>query len=307
MACYGTGLESLHWGQHQNTSLGCGDTLELRFPQHVQDIDLTVMLPAVSGQQYVDYQLTAMPIAPTDEEQHVMTVDLNQGGVIQQTVSYPAGDTQDILAIYAHNLQETSPNNYRDYILMMQCNGDQTENLQWGIETALLGCGDSLPMSLSHAEAVRYLTVNISPHEGQSFIDYTLYALPSAPIDEAFWFSADRDHGGTFNETLSSPIGDTTDTIEITISNLTQTTPNHFREMTLTLNCEGFNHGNIRWGLPDNPNLQCGQTVTTAFIHSMNHQAIEIVPLDTNIQTYVNYKLVVAPKVEEAIIKNATG
>jgi|GEM_PF-2007967 len=307
MTCYGTGMDALRWGQVQNTTLGCGDTIEINFPQNGQDIELTVMLPAVSGQQYVDYQITAMPIAPADEEQHVMAVDLNQGGVLQQVVSYPAGDTQDIIAIYGHNLQPTSPNNYRQYTVVMRCKGSQTENLQWGLETASLGCGDSLTVSLSHAEAVRYLTVNIAPHQEQSFIDYTLYALPIAPMDEEFWFGADRDDGGTFNETLSSPVGDMSDSIEITMNNLTLTAPNDYREMTLTLECEGFNQANIRWGLPDHPELQCGQTVTTTFIHAMNQQAIEIVPLDTNVQTYVNYTLVVAPKVEEAILQNATG
>jgi hypothetical protein len=307
MVCYGTGSESLRWGQIKNITLGCGDTLDLSFPQGVHDVELTVLLPAVNGQQYVDYQLTAMPIAPSDEEQHVMVVDLNQGGALQQMVSYPAGDTQDIVALYGHNLQSDSPNNFREFTVVMRCKGNQTENLQWGTETASLGCGESLTVSLSHAEAVRYLTVNITPHEGQSFIDYTLYALPSAPIDEAFWFGTDRDDGGTFNETLSSPIGDMSDTIAITMSNLTLSAPNDYREMTLTLKCDGFNQANIRWGLPDSPDLECGQTVTTTFIHAMNQQSIEIVPIDINVQTYVNYTLVVAPKVEEAILQNATG
>ena len=307
MTCYGTGLDALQWGQSHDRTLGCGDTVEINFPQNVHDVELTVMLPAVSGQQYVDYQLTAMPIAPVDEEQHVMAVDLNQGGGMQQVVSYPAGDTQDIVALYGHNLQPESPNNYRQYTVVMRCKGNQTENLKWGLETQLLGCGDSLSIPLSYAEAVRYLTVKITPHEGQSFIDYTLYALPSAPADDGFWFGTDRDDGGTFNETLSSPIGDMSDTIDIIMSNLTLTAPNDFREMTLTLKCEGFNQANIRWGLPDSPDLQCGQTVTTTFIHAMNQQAIEIVPLDTNIQTYENYTLIVAPKVDEAILQNATG
>ena len=307
MACVGTGIESLRWGQLQNSTLGCGDTLELGFPPNVQDVELTVMLPAVSGQQYVDYQLTAMPIAPSDDEQHVMAVDLNQGGVLQQVISYPAGDTQDTIAVYGHNLQQASPNNYREYTLVMRCNGNQIENLRWGIDATTLSCGDSLTIPLSHADAVQYLTINIAPHQGQSFIDYTLYALPSAPIDDAFWFGTDRDAGGTFNETLSSPIGDMSDTIDITMSNLTQIVPNHFREMTLTLYCEGFNQANIRWGLPGNPELQCGQSVSTTFIHSINQQSIEIIPIDTSIQTYVNYTLIVAPKVEEAILQNTTG
>ena len=305
MTCNGNGVESLRWGHAQDVSLKCGDTIALGFTPQASTIQLTVMLPAVSGQQYVEYQLKAMPIAPIDE-QHILYVDSNQGGAIQQTLSYPIGDTQDSIAVYAHNLQEASPDNYREYLLIMQCNGTQSEYLRWGFEVANLGCGDQITIHLTHDEAVRYLLVDIAQHDGESFIDYTLYALPSAPLDDTFWFGVDRDNGGVFNETLSSPVGDASDTIEVIMSNLTSTAPNHFREMTLTLYCHGFNTENIRWGLPDNPSLYCGQTVTTAFIHSANQQTIQIVPLDSKSQMYINYTLVVAPKVHEAILKNDT-
>ena len=307
MKCNGSGIEALQWGQLQNATLGCNDTLVLGFTQQIHDIQLVVMLPAVSGQQYVEYQLDAMPIAPSDDDQHVVPVDRNQGGVIQQVISYPVGDTQDVLAIYAHNLQATSPDNYREIILVMHCNGNQIETLRWGSENTSLRCGDSLSLSLSHTEAVRHITVNIPPHAGQSFIDYTLYAIPSAPIDNAFWFGVDRDDGGAFNESLSSPMGDLSDSIDIITSNLTQNAPNHFREMTVTLFCEGFNKGNIRWGLPGNPSLECGQTVSSVFIHSSNQQTIEILLIDPKIQSYVNYTVVVEPQFEQSILKNETS
>lgn len=305
MTCFGTGIDALQWGYDETLALSCGDTLALGFTQEARDTQLTVKLPAVSGQQFVEYELKAMPIAPTDEEdQHVLYADSNQGGALQQTVSYPLGDTKDTVALFAHNLQETSPNNFREYLVMMHCEGTQTDQLRWGATTTALGCGDQLKLGLSHAESVRYLTIEIPPNDGQTFIDYTLYAIPSAPDDDMFWFGVDRDNGGVFNETLSAPMGDTLDTIEIVMSNLTSTAPNHFREMTLTLYCKGFNEGNIRWGLPDNASLHCGETVTTAFIHSINEQTIEIVPLDATVQSYVNYTLVVAPKPEVSILRN---
>lgn len=304
ITCQGNGAEFLRWGHAQNANLGCNDSLILGFTPLASNIQLTVMLPAVNGQQYVDYQLAAMPIAPEDEDQQVFYVDSNQGGAIQQTVSYPIGDAHDTLAVFAHNLQETSPDNYREYMLTMQCNGTQSDALRWGMQSATLGCGAQIIVNLSFAESVRYITVDVPAHEGQSFIDYTLYAQPIAPQDNTFWFGVDRDNGGIFNETLSAPLGDHSDTIEVIMSNLTSTAPNHFREMTMTLYCHGYNDQNIRWGLPDNAVLSCGQTVSTAFIHSANQQTIEIVTLDATAQTYINYTLVVKPKVHEAILRN---
>ena len=306
MACSGTGIEYLRWGHSESVALGCEDTLELNFTQNTPDRQLTVMLPAVNGQQYVEYQLNAMPIAPTDEDQHVVPIDRNSGGVLQQTISYPIGDTQDTLALYAHDLQDISPNNYREIMLIMRCNGEQIEQLRWGADVANRHCGESMMVTMSYAEKVRYITVMMPQHNGNSFVDYTLYAIPTASVDSTFWFGVDRDDGGTFNETISSPVGDTLDSIEIIMSNLIQTPPNHYREMTLTLYCEGFNQGNIRWGLPGHPNMYCGQTVNTVFIYSANQQTLEIIAQDTNMQSYVNYTLVVAPKVPEPILKNMT-
>ncbi len=296
MNCYGTGSELLRWGQSQSTTLACGDMLELEFSTVSSDILLTVILSAGSGQKYVDYQMVAMPLAPMDEDQHVLSIDRNQGGVIQQSVSFPNGDAHDMIAVYAHNLLTTSPNNFRQVAFVMQCSGSATENLRWGQDNADKGCGDTLMLTLTQAEAVRYLQVHIPNTAGQSFIDYTLYALPSAPTDDTFWFGADREYGGSFSETVSSPMGDTGDSIQIAMSNLTSIEPNHYREMNLTLYCDGFNLENIRWGLPDSPNLLCGQTVTTTFIYSANQQNIDVITLDSTAQTYINYTLVVAPK-----------
>lgn len=307
ITCSGSGIEALRWGHAQNINLGCNDTLALGFTPDATTIQLKVMLPAVNGQQYVDYQLTAMPIAPVDDDQQVFYIDRNQGGAFQQTISYPIGDTSDIITLFSHNLEETSPNNYREYLLVMQCNGNQSESLRWGISTANLGCNNQTMINISYADPVKYITVDMAQIEGQSFVDYTLYVLPLAPIDDTFWFSIDRDNGGIFNETLSAPMGDTSDTIEVIMSNLAPTAPNNFRQMTLTLYCHGFNEGNIRWGLPDNPALGCGQSVSTAFLDSANQQTLEIVALDASIQTYVNYTLVVAPMVHESILKNDSG
>lgn len=305
MSCQGTGTEALRWGTMQNESLSCGDTLTLTLNPQTHDAQLLVMLPAVNGQQYVQYQLQAMPIAPADEDQHVMPLDKNQGGIIQQTISYPAGDQSDILALYAHNLEEQSPNNYRQYTLIMRCTGNGVEHLRWGIGQQNLRCEDSFSVSMVNTDNVKYLTVAIEGHNGQAFVDYVLYAVPSAPVDEAYWFGVDRDYGGIFSEVISAPLGDNADTVELVMSNLTSNTPNAFREMTLTLQCKGYGKENIRWGLPGNPNLLCDQTVTTAFTYSASNQSIVVVPVDSSVQTYVSYSVIVATKQPEAILKNA--
>lgn len=308
MSCRGTGSASLRWGWVQNPTMGCGDTLSLSFDSQTRDTNLAVMLPAVNGQQYVDYQLMAMPIAPPDEEEQIMVLDRDRGGVIGQMVSYPAGDLSDKVTIYANNLTTQAPYNYRQMTVYMRCSGNATEYLRWGAQSANLRCGDSLPMAFSIETPIQSLTVTVQAFEGQSYIDYNLIALPSAPNDdESYWFGLDRDGGGVFNEVLSAPIGDTVDMIDLVMTNLTDSVPNQFREMTITLQCDGFGVEHIRWGLPENPSLGCGASVTTAFIHRVNQQKIEILSANPNAQTYVNYRVIVAPKAAEAILKNATG
>jgi hypothetical protein len=307
MNCRGNGAEALRWGVSQTTTYGCGELLELEFTKSSSDILLTVVLTAVTVQQYAEYQLSAMPIAPVDEDQQVLAIDRNRGGVISQSLSFPNGDAHDVIAVYAHNLQPTSPDNFRQVTFMMECNGFATENLRWGHDTVNMGCGDQFTLNLTQNEAVRYLTVHIPTTVGQSFIEYTLYALPSAPLDDVFWFGVDREFGGSFSESISAPMGDTFDNIQISMSNLTAIEPNHYREMDLTLYCDGFNIENVRWGLPDSPTLLCGQTVTTTFIYSANQQNIDIITLDRNAHSYINYTLVLAPKPILPVIVEPVG
>jgi len=292
MSCNGTGTDALRWGLSQNGSLKCGDTLELGFVERANDMLITVMLPAVNGQQYVDYQLTAMPIAPTDEDQHIFPLDRNQGGVMRQTVSYPSGDSVDDIAIYIENITDTSPNNFRQLTLVMRCNGDATQNLRWGNDETVGGCDDTISIMLTHRSNIHALRVWIPENVGQSFVDYTLYVLPSSPADDNYLFSIDRDYGGTFSETISAPLGDLADNIQITMTNLTATEPNNIRDMYMTLYCDGANIENVRWGLPGNPTLLCGQTVTATFTTANRQQILEVVTSDMNASTFVNYTLV---------------
>ncbi len=293
MTCNGTGVDALRWGLSQDTTLSCGDTLELGFLERSNDLFLTVMLPAVSGQQYVEYQLTAMPIAPADDLQHVMAVDRNEGGILQERVSFPSGDSQDDIAIYIQNLADISPNNFRQVTLVMRCNGNAPQNLRWGNTETIGGCNDTITISLTHEANVQPLRVWIPETVEQSFIEYALYALPSAPADENYSFSIDRDYGGTFSESISAPLGDLVDNIQIMMPNLTTVEPNNLRDMHMTMYCEGANIENIRWGLPGNPTLLCGQTINATFTNANRQQNIEVISNDINASTYVNYTLVI--------------
>jgi len=293
MTCVGTGADALRWGLSQTGNLRCGDTLELGFVERSDDLLITVMLSAVNGQQYVDYQLTAMPIAPSDEAQHILAVDRNRGGAIQQTISHPSGDSKDDIAVYIQNLTETSPNNFRELTLVMRCEGEASQNLRWGNSQKVGGCGDTIPISLSHRNNIHALQVWIPENVGQSFIDYALYAIPSAPVDDNYTLSIDRDYGGTFSEVISAPLGDLADNVQIIMTNLTASAPNNQRDMNITLYCDGSNIENVRWGVPGSPTLLCGQTVTSTFTTAERLQTIEIVPLDMNVTTYINYTLVI--------------
>lgn len=307
MTCNGTGSESLKWGLSDENMMNCGDTLELGFTERNNDIHLTVMLSAVNGQQYVEYQLTAMPIAPKDDEQQILPVDRNQGGILQESVSFPSGDKQDDVVVYVHNLANVSPNNFRQLTLVMRCNGNSPQNLRWGTDETVGGCGDSIDITVTHQESVYPLTVWIPENASQTFVDYTLYALPSSPADENYIFSIDRDYGGTFSETISAPLGDLADNIQVMMTNLTAVEPNNLRDMHMTLYCEGANTENVRWGLPGSATLLCGQTVTATFTHANRQQMLEVVSNDMNASTYVNYTLVIVRVPDPVLEEEQSG
>lgn len=105
-------------------------------------------------------------------------------------------------------------------------------------------------------------------------------AAPIAVIDsDVINFTIDRDNGGTFNNDVSSPEGDTTDRVRITIDNLSNQTPNNFREFTIIVTCIGGESANLRWGTggPSSPNSRgCNESITATHTNDSNQTFVNI-------------------------------
>lgn len=100
-----------------------------------------------------------------------------------------------------------------------------------------------------------------------------------APPDSDYNLTIDRDDGGQMSEVISYPNGDTTDRVRVTISNLTNFTPNNTRNVVLTLVCTGTGTENVRWGTggPSSPTPRtCGESITSFHTDDSNQTFVNI-------------------------------
>jgi hypothetical protein len=297
MVCSGTGAENLRWGVPENPALGCGTTASITFSSTYDRQPLTITLPVGSTQTTVDYTLHAAPIAPDDAPVLGMGVDLNGGGQLRDRVSYPGGDHSDSIQIGMTNLTDQTPNNYRDVLVTLECTGTGVEYVRWGTPSALsYTCGSAMTLSMSYAEYIKTVLVTLPDSSGESYISYTLRAVPVAlPDTTQFMFGFDRDSGGLFNETLSAPYGDTSDTLMIDINNLIESLPNNFRNVRFTLICGGSGIENLRWGTPSNTTLLCNMSMDVPFLYGQVGQAVAITLPEGSPLSYVRYTLYATP------------
>lgn len=115
-------------------------------------------------------------------------------------------------------------------------------------------------------------------------------AAQIAPLDaDVLNFTLNRDAGGQFSDTISSPDGDTSDRVRITINDLFNQPPNNTRSFRLTLVCNGEGSQNVRWGTggPSNPtNLTCGGSVDAFHTNDSNLTFVNINMSGTGFVTY---------------------
>ncbi|MBK8138252.1 MAG: SH3 domain-containing protein [Chloroflexi bacterium] len=118
-------------------------------------------------------------------------------------------------------------------------------------------------------------------------------AAPTAPPDNTTHrFDVNRNSGGTLNEVISYPDGDTTDRIEM-IVDLGQVGGEATRNVTLTLNCNGNGTQFVRFTLTS-PNAQrfgCGQSITVRYSAPFS-TGYYYVFMEDGGPAYVNYTLV---------------
>lgn len=114
-----------------------------------------------------------------------------------------------------------------------------------------------------------------------------------ATIDNDHNLAVDRDNGGSFSNDVSSPDGDTSDRIRVTIDNLLNQTPNNYREMTLTLTCFGEGAENVTWGTggPSSPTSNaCNQSLQATHTNDSNQTFVNV---NMSGSGYVTYTLIV--------------
>jgi uncharacterized protein YraI len=296
LACNGNGAPYVRWGTIDNPALTCGASIPLALNAGIAQQNFVVTIPGSVGQSYVDYALRVQPVAPDDPPAYGLGLDKDAGGQMSEAISYPSGDRTDLIQMTVPNLDQTPANSYREFNLTLDCGGSGTKDVRWGTpDKPTLGCGSTVVVPFSLSANVQSFAVTLPEGSEQSYVNYTLRAAPAAPGDpNQFVFGLDRDGGGQLSESVSYPAGDHSDLIQMSIANLAQRPPNNFRQFHLTLYCTGTGMDFVRWGLPSNPNLTCGSTISTPFLYDANRLDLAVTVPDGSPQTYVSYTLVAA-------------
>lgn len=293
--CRGVGTEYVRWGTSSNAMLPCGGGLATSLNYEFNQQSFIVRIPENSGQSYIDYTLRAMPAAPADEEKNPLafSADRDGGSQMVNEISFPNGDHTDRVVMHVANLTQSSLDYYRVFNLTLVCQGTGIEYVRWGTpDNPALGCGSTMPVLFSYALNQQSFIVTLPDSSGQSYISYAIRAAPVAPDDaQAFYLEVDRDGAHQVGDVVSFPDGDSSDVIQMTVTDLTAVSPDNYREFILTLQCTGTGVENVRWGAPENPTQTCGSTISVPFIYNFNRRILIVTLPQGSGQSFVNYRL----------------
>jgi hypothetical protein len=179
LECIGTGVENVRWGVPGGGLYTCGNatTLSMSYADSVKTIIVT--LPENSGESYVSYTLRAIPVATADTTQFNFGFDRDSGGLFNETLSFPYGDTIDTLVVNVNNLTESSPSNFRNIRLTLICGGAGIENLRWGAPSnPSLTCNMSMDVPFLFGLTGQSLVITLPEGSAPTYARYTLYATP---------------------------------------------------------------------------------------------------------------------------------
>lgn len=248
----------------------------------VQSLSTPTSLPAVGG------AIAKNQTANYDAAVHYFNPVENAGQPFTDAVSYPGGDGIDQIRVATAGLSG------RAYVLTLTCTGSGIDNLRWGrLESPDLACTDSL--SFTAGEDFDLL-ISLPGGLSQQYVNYALNAVPVALNDDALLaFGVDRDSGGGFSNAISTPAGDSMDSLQVVAINLDPIAPNNYRSFHVTLACSGTGTEYVRWGPPGNTALACGTTALINLSHGANLQNVDVVFLADSPQSYVDYTLTVVP------------
>jgi hypothetical protein len=117
-------------------------------------------------------------------------------------------------------------------------------------------------------------------------------AIPSAPADdEPYVLNVDRDGSSYITEAIAFPYEDTADLAWLNVLNLYDRAPSNYREFSVTLACEGVGVEALRWGAPEAPIHQCGETILIPVLYGMSQQPLLIALPPGSEQSYIRYTL----------------
>ena len=232
--------------------------------------------------------------APYDVNIHYFGVDASGGGQFQDAISYPTGDSQDLVHITVSNLQATEQLTFG---LTLTCTGNGAEDLRWGLpEAPTLTCQDALPIPFSSLANDIDVVIMLPGGVGQRYVDYILQAVPIAPDDAPEMpVGVDRDHGGGLRDMLSYPAGDHTDEIVLIPTNLEAMPPHNYRLLNISLRCTGTGVEHLRWGTTDSFGLRCGNSLPVSILFGEEAPWLVITIPPNEAQSYISYTLVIVP------------
>jgi hypothetical protein len=120
-----------------------------------------------------------IPNAPADTQAYLLQVDRDASGSFHEKISAPDGDSSDLIWVRIINLDSHPPNNYREFALTLDCTGTGVDAVRWGSAYAPnLTCGGSIVLPFLNGNSQQPIVVLLPPGSHQSYVEYTLSALP---------------------------------------------------------------------------------------------------------------------------------
>jgi hypothetical protein len=124
-----------------------------------------------------------IPAAPADVAAYAIEIDRDGEGSFREVISYPQGDTNDLVWISIINLHTQPPNNYREFTLTLNCEGSGLEAVRWGLAySPNMTCGQSVVMPFINGSSQQPFSVNLPQGSRQSFVQFTLDVTPAGSV-----------------------------------------------------------------------------------------------------------------------------
>ena len=125
----------------------------------------------------------AIPDAPNDAGSFLVQVDRDGSGSFRNAISFPSGDTSDVVWVQVINLYSAPPNNYREFVLTLDCVGEGSEFVRWGsVSSPTLRCGSSIVLPFMITSAQQPLIIQLPARSRQSYVQYRLNVLPADAV-----------------------------------------------------------------------------------------------------------------------------